>query len=140
MTAHPGNIAGKPPLGLKAPKSPDDPAIKRARRKALRRMSAKRAAYLTSEERQEGLAHMGRVAMLPCLVCGAWPVEVHHEGKPRCDKRVLPLCAPHHRREFGRGAYHYSPRAFYAAHGDSRLLLAKVADMLAGEFNSPWGK
>lgn len=30
---------------------------------------------------------------------------------------------------------HYSPRAFYAAHGDSKFLLAKVADALAGELN-----
>lgn len=79
--------------------------------------------------------HMAAVAALPCLVCGVHGVEVHHEGKPRSDLRVLPLCPAHHRREFGPGAYHYSPKAFYAEHGDSKLLLAKVADMLAGEFN-----
>jgi hypothetical protein len=45
--------------------------------------------------------------------------------------RVLPLCPKHHRREFGPGAYHYSKRAFYAAHGDSASLLARVAEMLA---------
>lgn len=123
------NLAGLPPLGQK------QPSVKQARRKAIRRLSAKRAAYLASPERQEGLAHMGRVAQLRCLVCGAWPVEVHHEDTPKSDFRVLPLCPPHHRREFGEGAYHYSPRAFYAAHGDSKLLLAKVADALAGELN-----
>lgn len=125
------NLAGLPPLGQK------QPSVKKARRKAVRRLSAKRAAYLASPERQEGLAHMGRVAQLRCIVCGAWPVEVHHEETPKSDFRVLPLCPPHHRREFGEGAYHYSPRAFYAAHGDSKLLLAKVADALAGELNNP---
>jgi len=79
--------------------------------------------------------HMAAVAALPCLVCGVHGVEVHHEGKPRSDMRVLPLCPRHHRREFGEGAYHYRPRAFYEAHGDSKFLLAKVADQLAGEFN-----
>ena len=117
------------PLGQK------QPSVKKARRKAIRRLSAKRAAYLASPERQEGLAHMGRVAQLRCLVCGAWPVEVHHEEKPRNDFLVLPLCPKHHRREYGPGAYHYSPRAFYATHGDSKFLLAKVADALAGELN-----
>lgn len=74
--------------------------------------------------------HMARVKALPCLVCGLHGVEVHHEGKPRNDMEVLPLCPFHHRREFGPGAYHYSPRAFYAAHGDSRTLLARVEEML----------
>lgn len=82
--------------------------------------------------------HMAAVAALPCLVCGRHPVEVHHEGKPRSDMRVLPLCPEHHRREFGPGAYHYSPRAFYEAHGDSKFLLAVVADQLAGQFNPIW--
>ena len=124
------------PLGLKAEKP--DPAIKKARRKAVRKLSKRREAYLASPERKEGLAHMDRVAMLPCLVCGAWPVEVHHEGEPRCDMNVLPLCPRHHRREFGVGARHYSTKAFHDEHGDSSMLLAKVRDMLAGEFNPPW--
>ena len=122
-------------LAMRGPLGQKQPSVKKARRKAIRRLSAKRAAYLASPERQEGLAHMGRVAQMRCIVCGAWPVEVHHEEKPRNDFRVLPLCPPHHRREFGPGAYHYSPRAFYAAHGDSKTLLAKVEDALAGELN-----
>jgi hypothetical protein len=75
--------------------------------------------------------HMRAVAALPCIVCGCWTVEVHHEGKPRSNMRVLPLCPRHHRREFGPGAYHYSPRAFYAAHGSSEELLSRVDRMLA---------
>ena len=73
---------------------------------------------------------MGRVAQLPCLVCGAHPVEVHHEGKPRSDFNCLPLCPRHHRQQFGPGAYHYSPKAFYEAHGSSAELLARVAKIL----------
>ena len=134
MTAHPGNLGGKPPLGLKEPPPPKKP------RKPIPRESKKRKAYLASPEREDGKAHMAKVAMHGCIVpdCGAWPVEVHHEGKPRSDMRVLPICAKHHRREFGPGAYHYSPKAFYAAHGDSKFLLAKVADQLAKQWNDPW--
>ena len=112
-------------MGQKAGKPPRKP------RKPIPRQSAKRKAYLASEARVEGLAHMERVAQMGCLVCGAWPVEVHHEGKPRSDFNVLPLCPRHHRREFGPGARHYSPRAFYAAHGTSEELLGKVARMIA---------
>lgn len=123
------NLAGRPPLGLK------QPSVAKARRKAIRRVSKKRAAYLASPERAKGLEHMGRVAHLPCLVCGRFGVEVHHATVPHDDFMVLPLCPRHHRREFGPGALHYSKKAFYAAHGDLKFLLAKVADMLAGEFN-----
>lgn len=114
----------KGPLGLKQPKP------NQAKRKALPRVSKKRAAYLDSPEREAGKAHMARVARLYCIVCGAWPVEVHHEGKPRSDMMCLPLCQRHHRREFGPGSYHYSPKAFYAAHGPSSDLLESVRKML----------
>lgn len=123
------NFAGKPPLGIKAPKAA------KAKRKALPRVSAKRAAYLASPERKAGLAHMAAVAKLPCLVCGSWPVEVHHMPDPRSDMRVIPLCPQHHRREFGPGAWHYSPKAFIAAHGEKALLIARVAYMLTEHTN-----
>ncbi|MDP0925685.1 hypothetical protein Q0601_00725 [Paracoccus onubensis] len=83
--------------------------------------------------------HMEAVDGLPCLVCGAWPVEVHHEGEPRSNMRVLPLCPPHHRREFGPGAYHYSKRAFYAAHGSSEELLKRVERMLTDQEDEALG-
>jgi hypothetical protein len=118
------DLSGRGPIGLKQPKTAKKP------RKPLAKRSAKRLAYLASDARQDGLAHMARVAQLPCLVCGARPVEVHHEGKPRSDMRVLPLCPRHHRREYGPSAYHYSPKAFYAMHGPSEALLLRVAAML----------
>ena len=124
------------PLGLKAPKPSPDDVVKR--RKGIARRSKKRLAYLASEDRKQGVEHMGKVAQLPCLVCGRYGVEVHHEGKPRSDMHVLPLCAFHHRREYGPQAYHYSARQFYERHGDSKLLLAKVADMLAGKLTDGW--
>lgn len=120
------DLAGRGPLGPKAPKQPKGP------RKPIPKQSRKRKAYMASAARVEGLAHMERVAQMGCLVCGARPVEVHHEAKPRSDFKVLPLCPPHHRREFGPGAYHYSPKAFYALHGTSDELLGKVSATLAG--------
>jgi hypothetical protein len=131
------DFANRGPLGLRKPKlTPEEKAaIGKARRKAVRKVSKKRAAYLKSPERQGGLAHMARVASLPCMVCGYWPVEVHHLTLPHDDMMVAPLCAQHHRREFGPGSFHYSPKAFWAENGDLKTVLAKVADMLAGQFN-----
>jgi hypothetical protein len=118
------DLAGRPPLGPKPEKQPRQP------RKRIRPVSPKRAAKKAQEAASGARKHMARVARLPCLVCGAWPVELHHEGKPRSDWNVLPLCPAHHRREYGPGAYHYAPRAFYAAHGSSAELLALVARLL----------
>ena len=47
--------------------------------------------------------HMGRVAELPCCLCGTMPVEVHHvlegrvPGRRGPDWLVLPLCPLCHR-------------------------------------------
>jgi len=119
------DLAGRPALGPKPPKAGPKP------RKPLPKTSAKRKAYLASSERERAKRHMAKVAGLPCLVCGAWPVEVHHLPDPRNDFRVIPLCPPHHRREFGPGAYHYSRKAFNVAHGSDDELLAIVSRRLA---------
>jgi hypothetical protein len=111
-------------MGQKAPKQP------RQTRKPLPKQSRKRKDYMASKARADGVAHMARVAQLPCLVCGSFQVEVHHATKPRNDMEVLPLCPRHHRREFGEGAIHYSPKAFAALHGSVASLLARVAAML----------
>lgn len=118
------DLAGRGPLGQKQPKPP------KKLRKRLPKLSAKRKAYLASPEREEGKAHMARVAELPCLVCGSWLIEVHHLPDPRSDMRVIPLCPQHHRREYGAGAYHYSRRAFNDMHGSDDELLARVAAMI----------
>jgi hypothetical protein len=124
------DLAGRPPLGLKQAAPPKQP------RKPLPKRSAKRKAYMRSAARVDGVAHMMRVKALGCMICGD-QAEFHHEAKPRSDMRGLPLCPPHHRREFGVGAYHYSPKAFYALHGTSEELLGKVSAMLAGLLVSP---
>lgn len=119
------DLAGRPPLGPKAPKEARQP------RKPIAKISAKKARHKATERALGGLEHMSTVKALPRLVCGCYGVEAHHEGKPRSDFNVLPLCPQHHRREYGIGAYHYSPKAFYALHGSSVELLARVAAMLA---------
>lgn len=118
------DLAGRPGLGPKSGKAGAKP------RKPMPKHSAKRLAYLASAARKAGVLHMARVAQLGCLVCGAVNVEVHHFPDPRSDLRVAPLCPRHHRREFGEGAYHYSPRAFHVAHGTVEALLARVAALL----------
>ena len=119
------DLSGRGPIGQKQPK-PEKP-----RRKPMPSRSKKRLAYLASDDRKAGVAHMARVSRLPCLVCGRMPVEVHHMPPGRDDMRVIPLCPAHHRREFGPVAFHYSPRAFSAAHGSAEELLARVAKLLA---------
>lgn len=115
------DLARRGPIGLKTGKPAKRP------RKPIPRMSAKKRAHKAKERALGASEHMAWVKGLPCLVCGCYGVEVHHEGKPRSGFNVLPLCPPHHRREYGPGAYHYSPRAFYARHGSSAELLARVA-------------
>lgn len=119
-----GDLACRGPIGQKTGNKGPKP------HEPVRKVSAKRAAYMRSPERKAGKAHMAKVAMLPCLACGAWPVEVHHATNPRSDMQVLPLCPAHHRREYGVGAYHYSPKAFVALHGPISGLLERVAGML----------
>ena len=115
------DLAGRSPLGPKPPKTPAKA------RKRIPKQSPKRKAYRASSARLDGLAHMERIAAMPCLVCGAHPVEIHHATSPRDDMQVLPLCAMHHRREFGPGAYHFSPKAFRALHGEIADLLKRYA-------------
>ena len=51
--------------------------------------------------------HLDRVAALPCAVCGARPVEVHHlrEGQGMAQRAPhwlsVPLCVEHHRGKTG---------------------------------------
>lgn len=109
-------------------------ALKRGKplqaKKPMRKRSHKRASYMNSQARQDGLAHMGRVKALPCLVCGARPVDVHHLPHPRDDLRTIALCPFHHRTEYGPQAYHYSRRNFNARHGSDEELLAKTLELL----------
>jgi len=48
--------------------------------------------------------HLARVASLPCMVCGARPVEIHHVrryGSKRDNFKTVPLCVECHRGDRG---------------------------------------
>lgn len=71
--------------------------------------------------------HKGSVAKLPCLVCGARPVNVHHvvgyaDRMGRITKRedrVVPLCKWHHDVQNGpkMSVHALGHRGFYQEHG-----------------------
>jgi len=91
------------PLGLKKPKQARDPE------------------------------HMGRVAQLPCVICGRWPVEVHHcihdrYGQRRSpDTETIPLCYDHHQ------LLHADKRAWREAHGPDHGYLPEVLAAIGAE-------
>jgi len=112
---HSGNLSGRGPLGLKAPK--------------------------LAKGTEAGRAHMARVAALRCVCCGYWPVEVHHcisgrFGQRKApDDQTIPLCFLHHR---GPEGIHTNKAAWESLYGPDTDYLPIVADMLAGQFNTPW--
>jgi hypothetical protein len=73
---------------------------------------------------------LARVAMLPCMVCGHWPVAVHHcrmnagTGQKAGDDETIPLCAWHH--QTGPQAFHNGPRIFQELYGTELELLAQT--------------
>ena len=120
------DLAGRPGLGPKPGKPP------KKLRKPVRKISAKRAAYLASAARVEGLAHMGRVKGGPCVCCGAPPPsEAHHcrsGGMNRDDMKVIPLCQPCHTGPNGR---HGNAKAWHAKYGPDYGFLPMVEKALA---------
>lgn len=112
---HSGNLSGRGPLGLKAPKP-------ERRTKAARN-------------------HMARVAVLRCICCGHWPIEVHHcisgrfSQRKAPDDQTIPLCFEHHR---GPDGIHTNKAAWEATYGLDTDYLPVVSDILAGQFNTPW--
>ena len=95
MTSH-FNPCPKPQKAAKKP------------RKAMRRVSRKKVAYLASAQRIEDNEHKGKVAAQPCCICEAFgmvqnsPTEVHHlksgrySSRREDDKKTIPLCHSHH--------------------------------------------
>ena len=82
-----------------------------------------------------GKRHMARVAELPCLICGARPVEVHHirEGQGAAqraqDTLTCPLCPEHHRG--ASGIHGLGRRGFFARYKLDELdLLALTIELL----------
>ena len=85
--------------------------------------------------------HMWRIAQLPCVVCGARPVEVHHiKRNPDGTKvgygvrgdhfRVIPLCHEHH----WNGVWNpMGSKEFERLYGNENDLLAQTMSQLQRE-------
>jgi len=77
--------------------------------------------------------HMENVARLPCVICGWFPVEVHHcisgrfGSRKASDFDTIPLCLLCHR---GPEGIHSNKAAFEAAHGPDTDYLPRVAAMI----------
>jgi hypothetical protein len=79
---------------------------------------------------------MARVAALPCIMCGAIPVEVHHirEGQGAAqrapDTLTVPLCHEHH--QGASGLHGLGRKGFYTRYKLDELdLLAATLERLA---------
>ena len=100
---HPGNLAGKGPLGMKAPK-PEAKGLTRAR--AIKAKPRKARAG-------DDPAYLAAVRALPCCICAGWglpqttPTEAHHAicgryGQHKTpDRMAIPLCRDHHTGPYG---------------------------------------
>ena len=81
-------------------------------------------------------AHLQAVASLPCAICGASPVEVHHirngygMGQRSSDLETIPLCPSCHRTGGMGVAFHGGPREWERLHGTEREILAKTLERL----------
>jgi len=79
---------------------------------------------------------MAKVAQLPCVICGAWPVHVHHvihgrySGRRASDFDVIPLCPEHHLD--GPEAIHGGKLTWAAKHGPDYSYLPAVRDAVKG--------
>lgn len=83
-----------------------------------------------------GKRWMAKVAQLPCVICGAAPVEVHHirEGQGAAqraqDTLTVALCTYHHRG--AEGIHGLGRKGFYMRHKRDELdLLAATIEKLA---------
>lgn len=101
----------------------------------LRKVSAKRKAYRQSDEGKAALEYMGRVKMLPCVICNAPPPsDAHHcfceryGSSKSSDWDVIPLCKAHHQN--GPEAIHESKLRWVAKHGPDYAYIKQVRQML----------
>jgi hypothetical protein len=119
------DLAGRGPLGPK----PDKP--EKRPRKGIPPISKKRAAAMASKAWRDGIEHMARVKLLPCICCGHPPPSyAHHvtgDGMPRNHMRVLPLCYACHQGPHG---YHAAKAAWVERYGPDYTLLPRVDEML----------
>ena len=105
------DLAARGPLGQKADKPAKDPA------------------------------YMAWVATQRCVCCGAWAVQVHHcisgrfSQRKASDRDTIPLCWNHH---LGPEGIHTNKRLWEETYGPDTDYLPIMADLYAGQFNSPW--
>ena len=126
MTIHPGNLAGRPPLGLKG--TTREP--KQSRRQRQGKIDR---------------AYLADVRRLPCVICEAWgfrqqsPTEAHHTicarfGQDKTpDREAIPLCDGHHQGKFERGriAIHEDKALWQDHYGSDREYIAITQDAVA---------
>ena len=114
MNARAGNLAGKPPLGLKQPKAKPAPD------------------------------YLARVRELPCCVCEAFgemqqsPTAAHHPIHGRYSQRkvpdteAIPLCEGHHQglRDKSKTAVHAEPTKWKRLYGEDHEYIEVTQDKL----------
>lgn len=110
------NLAGKPPLGLKAEKAKPDPA------------------------------YLEKVRALPCCICENWGIqqqsatEAHHPIHDRFsrarvpDRMAIPLCRGHHMGDTGEGkvAIHKNKTLWRKMFGPDHHYIAGTQDKILG--------
>jgi hypothetical protein len=73
---------------------------------------------------------MSKVAQMPCVVCGSWPVQVHHAGTGAGGRRdhmkVLPVCFDHHQGK--NGIHTLGRKKWQGIYGTETELLEKLID------------
>lgn len=88
-----------------------------------------------------GREYMGKVAQLPCAICGVYGVHVHHirtgigMGRRASDFDTMPLCPEHHQ---GMTGFHGCGRkAFEKLHDVTELeLLRRTKEELGYEYET----
>lgn len=100
--------------------------------KTRSRSRIKRSKQKTADERK----HLARIGSMPCCICGAQLVEVHHlrsqvgMGRKASHFQTLPLCFEHHR---GKTGFHgLGSKAFQRKYGSEHDLLEWVMKMIDG--------
>jgi hypothetical protein len=125
------NLTGAKPRGLKERKEP--PPLEKPWAK-IPQVSAKTQAKKASADGKAGVFHMHLVAQCPCVICEAWPVEVHHTicgrfgSRKSSDFSTIPLCVACHRGPMG---IHANKSAWVAQHGPDTDYLPVVEKMIA---------
>lgn len=83
--------------------------------------------------------HMGRIAEMPCAVCGVYGVHVHHirtgvgMGRRASNLDTIPLCPEHH--QGMTGIHGMGRKAFERNYGVSELELLSETKRILGVEN-----